>query len=145
MPKKLYCLIMLADDLFHMHVNQKLLVWNLIPNIIFGASLRCKITANSGYNPDSAAIIARKLINIVNFFMNYIKHFFRNGYIQRFSYNCTQYSRNGLRKTGFFDSNSESASIGSIGSSSITSLGSYVIICINLHSKTTYLYESINH
>ena len=98
---------------------------------------RCKITANSGYNPDSAAIIARKQsFNFESFYFNIYSS--RNGYIQRFSYNCTQYSRNNLRKTGFFDTNNniinncassvaESSSLGSIRSS-ITSLGSYVIV-----------------
>lgn len=89
--------------------------------------IKCRITANSAYNPDSAGIIARQKIIFSNSSEKYSAlHLFRNGYIQRFSYNCTQYSRNGLRKTGFFDSANNSDSMGSVRSS-ITSLGSYVI------------------
>ena len=84
---------------------------------------KCRITANSDYNPESANIIARHLLLSLSCHQLPL---FRNGYIQRFSYNCTQYSRLNLRKTGFFDADS----IGSLRSSitsSITSLGSYVI------------------
>ena len=86
---------------------------------------KCRITANSDYNPESANIIARHLL-LNRLFKLSPSALFRNGYIQRFSYNCTQYSRSNLRKTGFFDADS----IGSLRSSitsSITSLGSYVI------------------
>lgn len=94
---------------------------------------KCRITANSDYNPESANIIARHLL-LNRLFKLSPSALFRNGYIQRFSYNCTQYSRSNLRKTGFFDADS----IGSLRSSitsSINSLGSYVIynllyICI---------------
>ena len=80
-----------------------------------GALNKCKITANAAFLPASSTAIAR------------------NGYIQRFSYNCTtQYSRNNLRHTGFFDAipetppwNSPLSSNGS-RASSLTSIGSYV-------------------
>lgn len=50
-----------------------------------GQVARCRITANAAACPAAAAVA-------------------RNGYIQRFSYNCsTQYARNNLRYTGFFD------------------------------------------
>eukprot|EP00092_Neocalanus_flemingeri_P061205 GFUD01073535.1.p1 GENE.GFUD01073535.1~~GFUD01073535.1.p1 ORF type:complete len:113 (+),score=13.20 GFUD01073535.1:132-470(+) len=88
--------------------------------------VRCRITGNAAYNPASAMIIAR------------------NGYIQRFSYNCTQYARNGLKKTGFFDTPnsmplhhfpSNSTSMTSI--TSVTSLGSSVIVLLTVHSSLT--------
>lgn len=51
-----------------------------------GQVARCRITAHASASPAAAAAIAR------------------NGYIQRFSYNCsTQYARNNLRYTGFFE------------------------------------------
>lgn len=79
-----------------------------------GALSKCKITANAACSPASSTAIAR------------------NGYIRRFSYNCTtQYSRSNLRHTGFFDPIPETPPWNSPLSStpsrtSITSLGSYV-------------------
>ena len=79
-----------------------------------GALSKCKITANAAYSPASSTAIAR------------------NGYIRRFSYNCTtQYSRSNLRHTGFFDPIPETPPWNSPLSStpsrtSITSIGSYV-------------------
>ena len=80
-----------------------------------GALSKCKITANAAYSPTSSTAIAR------------------NGYIRRFSYNCsTQYSRNNLRHTGFFDPIPEtppwssSPLSSSASQSSIASTESYV-------------------
>ena len=80
-----------------------------------GALSKCRITANAACSPASSTAIAR------------------NGYIRRFSYNCTtQYSRSNLRHTGFFDPIPETPPWNSPLSStppsrtSITSLGSYV-------------------
>ena len=80
-----------------------------------GALSKCKITANAAYSPASSTAIAR------------------NGYIRRFSYNCTtQYSRSNLRPTGFFDPIPETppwplSPLSSTASrTSITSIGSYV-------------------
>ena len=80
-----------------------------------GSLSKCKITANAAYSPTSSTAIAR------------------NGYIRRFSYNCsTQYSRNNLRHTGFFDPIPEtppwssSPLSSSASQSSIASTESYV-------------------
>ena len=79
-----------------------------------GALSKCKITANAAYSPASSTAIAR------------------NGYIRRFSYNCTtQYSRSNLRHTGFFDPIPEtppwnSPLLSTPSRTSITSIGSYV-------------------
>ena len=80
-----------------------------------GVLSKCKITANAAYSPTSSTAIAR------------------NGYIRRFSYNCsTQYSRNNLRHTGFFDPIPEtppwssSPLSSSASQSSIASTESYV-------------------
>ena len=64
--------------------------------------IKCKITGNSSYHNSSSAIIARQsnwkcCIPCPDLIL-------RNGYIQRFSYNCTQYSRNNLRRTGVLES-----------------------------------------
>ena len=80
-----------------------------------GSLSKCKITANAAYSPTSSTAIAR------------------NGYIRRFSYNCSmQYSRNNLRHTGFFDPIPEtppwsrSPLSSSASQSSIASTESYV-------------------
>lgn len=80
-----------------------------------GSLSKCKITANAAYSPTSSTAIVR------------------NGYIRRFSYNCsTQYSRNNLRHTGFFDPIPEtppwssSPLSSSASQSSIASTESYV-------------------
>jgi len=77
-----------------------------------GALSKCRITANAACSPASSTAIAR------------------NGYIRRFSYNCTtQYSRSNLRHTGFFDPIPETPPWNSplpSRTTSITSLGSYV-------------------
>ena len=81
-----------------------------------GALSKCRITANAACSPASSTAIAR------------------NGYIRRFSYNCTtQYSRSNLRHTGFFDPIPETppwhsplSSMPPSRTTSITSLGSYV-------------------
>ena len=90
--------------------------------------IKCKITGNSSYHNSSSAIIARQsnwkcCIPCPDLIL-------RNGYIQRFSYNCTQYSRNNLRRTGVLESlTSPRISLNSEGSvtSSSTSLGSDVM------------------
>ena len=66
--------------------------------------VKCKITGNSSYNTASSAIIARQTLLRVYSIADWSQCELRNGYIQRFSYNCTQYSRNNLRRTGVLES-----------------------------------------
>ena len=97
--------------------------------------VKCKITGNSSYNNSSAAVIARQsclaLLSVLC-----LSLILRNGFIQRFSYNCTQYSRTSLRRTGvlenltalgFSNTPGSDCSVGSVRSS-IASLGSDVKI-----------------
>ena len=78
--------------------------------------IRCKITSNASYDPRSAEIIARNcqldtVISVISalnscltriiFYQGTIGNIHyssRNGYIKRFSYNCTQFSRKGLNR-----------------------------------------------
>ena len=92
--------------------------------------VKCKITGNSSYNTASSAIIARQTLLRVYSIADWSQCELRNGYIQRFSYNCTQYSRSNLRRTGVLESlTSPRISLNSEGSvtSSSTSLGSDVM------------------
>ena len=100
--------------------------------------VKCKITGNSSYNNSSSAIIARQTRLRVYLIVDCCQCKLRNGYIQRFSYNCTQYSRSNLRRTGVLDSLTSprtslpSGSDCSVTSSS-TSLGSDVMILSSRH------------